>query len=324
MVFDGHSDIWTDVTLRSFNGERDIIRKHHLERLRAGQITGSILVMWIDPPYTSNPEKRMVEIEEAIKLELPYIQDDIVIAHNFADVERALAENKLYFFIGMEGLSGIGENIDLIDHYHEFGARHAGLTWNEQNALATGVAGDKDRGLTALGKQAVKRLNDKKMLVDVSHLNDKSFWDLIDVTDRPVIASHSNSRTLCNAPRNLTDDQIKKIGETGGLVGMNSFNLFVSKDRELQNVHTLAMHAAYVAELIGVDHVAIGMDYCEFLDDSALGSFSTQENPYIKGLEDASHTPNFLAELKNVGFNREEIEKISYKNYHRIIQEIMG
>lgn len=324
MVFDGHSDIWTDVTLRTLKGERDIIRKHHLERLRAGNIAGSILVMWIDPPYTSDPEKRMVEIAEAVKLELPYIEEDIVIAHNFADVERAIAENKLYFFIGMEGLSGIGENIDLIDHYHAFGARHAGLTWNEQNPLATGVGGDKSRGLTALGKEAVQRLNKLGMLVDVSHLNDKSFWDLIDVTDRPVIASHSNSRTLCDAPRNLTDDQIKKIGETGGLVGMNSFNLFVSKERAQQNVNTLAKHAAYVADLIGVDHVAIGMDYCEFLDDSSLGSFSTQETPYITGLEDASKTPNFLVELKNVGFSDAEIEKIAYKNYHKIIKEIMG
>lgn len=323
MFFDGHADIWTDVTLRTYKGERDIIRNHHLDRLKRGNIEGGIFVMWIDPPYTRDPEARLIQIADAVASELSSIEKDIVIVRRYDDIVRARHENKLYVLIGMEGLSGIGENIDLINHYHRFGARHAGLTWNEENPLATGVAGSKTRGLTSIGKKAVQRILDLGMLLDVSHLNDPSFWDVASIADRPFIASHSNARSLCNAPRNLTDDQIKEIGRFGGLVGINAFNLFVSKEQNEQTIHTLAKHAAYIADLIGSDHVALGLDFCEYLTGESLDSFSTQDTPSIAGLEDASQTPNLIEALASVGFSQEEIAKIAHENYHRLLKQIL-
>ena len=324
MIFDGHSDIWTDVAVKIGRGERDIIKKYHLERLRKGNISGMILVMWIDPPYTRDPLQRMREIEEAIKIESDYCKDDLVIVKSYNEMQKAISENKIYAFIGIEGLSGIGEDLSLIDYYYEFGSRHAGLTWNEENALATGVRGSSDRGLSKLGKEAVKIVNKKGMLLDVSHLNDKSFWDLVAVSSAPIIASHSNSRALCDVARNLTDDQIKEIGRLGGLIGLNALNEFVHKESEKQTVDQLAIHAAHIANLAGPEKVAIGMDYCEFLESDTLSSFSSQPDSYTRGLEDASKTPNILGALERVGFSKKEIEGIAYKNYHRLIKDIIG
>lgn len=323
MIFDGHSDIWTDVTIKTLNGEKDILRKYHLKKLKEGKISGSIFVIWIDPPFTDEPYKRSMQIVDSIKKELEYCKDSVVLAKSYKDIDKALKENKFYVFIGMEGLSSIGENLDLIDYYYDFGARHASLTWNEENALATGVKGSPDRGLTELGKKVVRKINQKNMILDVSHLNEKSFWDVANETDKPIIASHSNCKALCDVPRNLTDDQLRKIAELNGLVGINSFNQFVHKDIDKQNIEMLVKHVAHMADVMGIDHVGIGMDYCDFLDDSSMNSFSSQDTSHTKGLEDASKTYNILSVMEKTGFSKDEIEKVAHKNFHRIIKDIV-
>jgi membrane dipeptidase len=322
-IFDGHSDIWTDLIIKTEKGESDILRKYHLNKLREGQITGSIFAIWIDPPYTDDPYKRTIQIFDSIKNEMEHCRDSVLLAKSYGDIERALKDNKFYIFIGLEGLSSIGENLDILDFYYEFGARHASLTWNEENALATGVRGNPARGLSDLGKKAVKKLNDKNMILDVSHLNDKSFWDVMGTTDKPVIASHSNCRKLCDHPRNLTDRQLKAIAETNGLIGLNSFNEFVHKDIGKKNVKMLAKHAVYMADLIGVNHIGLGLDYLDFLDDRSTDSFRSQKKSFTGELEDASKTPNLIRELENEGFSKVEIEKITHGNFYRVIKDVI-
>ena len=167
----------------------------------------------------------------------------------------------------------------MIDEYYEYGARHASLTWNEENKLATGVRGDSNRGLTQIGKKAVKKMQDKGMIVDVSHLNDKSFFDVIDITSSPIIASHSNSRALCNSMRNLTDEQLKAIRDVNGVIGFNSYKGFIDENKEKQNINRGIDHIKYIADKIGIDHIGIGFDYNEYFED--------EDAPYIKGLENA-------------------------------------
>lgn len=145
MIFDGHSDIWADVTIRSLNGETDILKTHHLERLRRGGIEGSIFVIWIDPPNDGDPRQRNLQTMAAIETEMKD-NTDFVIVKSYDEMTAAREAGKFYIFIGIEGLSGIGEDVGLIDEFYQFGARHAMLTWNEQNALATGVQGDPGRG----------------------------------------------------------------------------------------------------------------------------------------------------------------------------------
>lgn len=323
MNFDAHSDIWTDVTQHHLKGERDIFRKYHYERLKKGQIEGGIFVIWNDPPYDKDPLKRTRQMMEAIACEEPDCADILKVSRSYSDMMNARSEGKMYAFIGLEGLKSIGEDLDLIDEFYQFGARHAGLTWNEENPLATGALGTPERGLTDVGRRAVRKIQDLGMILDVSHLNDASFRDLLDTATGPVVATHSNCRALCNRPRNLMDDQLKELARTGGVVGLNSFNEFVHMEEDKQTLENLVKHLVHMVEVMGIDHVGFGFDFSEFVEGDTLGSFSSQSTPFTIGLEDASYVPNVIEEMKRVGFHEDEIEKIAYKNWHRIIKEVI-
>lgn len=334
MVFDAHSDIWSDVTVRTLRGETDIFRKYHYERLKKGGIEGAVFVMWIDPPYDKEPAARLKQIMDAVKKEAACCQDILRIVHSYGDIQKAKEDGVFYVFIGCEGLSGIGEDIDRIDMLYEYGARHASLTWNEQNALATGIRGDADRGLTELGIKALHRIQELNMLVDVSHLNDKSFWDVMRHASGPVVATHSCSRELCPAPRNLTDEMIKELVATGGMIGINSYPEFIAEKKEERTVNMLARHIEHIVDIAGIDRIGFGFDFCEFLEGEASSSCSLKEDAgsqiktdnsesasTLKGLRDASEVPALIDILRKIGFTDDDIRKVSYCNWHRMIRE---
>ena len=323
-VFDAHSDIWTDVTLKISKGENNIVNKYHIERLKKGNVEGSIFVIWIDPPYDKmSPYDRLMEIKSAVEKEIS-ITKDFIIVKNYSEIEQARNKGIFYVLIGIEGLSPIGSDLSLIDLYYNIGARHVMLTWNEQNDLATGVMGDKDRGLTELGKKALKIILEKKMILDVSHLNEKSFWDVANSVDIPIIASHSNAKKLCDVPRNLSDEQILKIGELNGVIGINAFNSFIHNDPDKQDLDHLVKHISYIADKIGAEHVGFGFDFFEFLPNDSVSSFSHNDTPSTKGFEDCSYIPILIEKLEKAGFNKDELEKICFSNFHRIIKEIIN
>ncbi|MGM9532284.1 dipeptidase [Intestinibacter sp.] len=327
MVFDCHSDLFTDVTVKMLKGEKNIIKNHHLKNLQKGGLIGGIYVIWIDPPYDKCPEDRAKQIVTALTEEIKNNTDIINQVKDFSDFEKGFKENKLNVLVGMEGLSHIGEDVDKLHYYHDVvGARHAMLTWNEQNALATGVGGDPSRGLTEAGKRAVKKLEELKMIVDVSHANEKSFWDIMDVATTPIMASHSNAKHFSSHRRTLTDDQIKAIAQTGGIIGMNGYKEFVDdKNPEEADVKRLVDHIDYIANLVGVEHIGCGFDYSGFIDPDCLAAFSTDTtNPNVIGLKEFEDTPNLITELQNRGYSKDDIEAIAYKNAFRVIKQVIG
>lgn len=323
MVFDGHSDIFTDVLQRRLQGETDVLRKHHLPRLRKGQIEGGCFVLWVDPPYTADYAKRTEQLLWAIREEMAECQEAVLV-HNTAEIQKAKEEGKFYILLGAEGLASIGDDTDKLDQLYDFGLRHAMLTWNEENVLGTGVQGTPTRGLTQAGKKMVRCLEERKMIVDVSHLNERSFWDVMATASSPILASHSNAKALSDAARNLTDDQLKEIAKTGGLVGLNSFNLFVSQSIQEQTIDRFVDHASYIADKIGVEHMGFGFDFFEFLSTDSMKSYSDQDTSYTVGLEDCSKVPVLLEKMRSAGFTEEELEMISWKNWNHLIQKVIG
>ena len=304
-------------------GETQVLKNHHLPRLRKGNIEGGCFVLWIDPPYDADPAKRLGELMHCIKDEMAECEEAVVVK-NLKEIEEARKAGKFYILPGLEGLSGIGTDLDKIDELYDFGCRHAMLSWNEQNDLSTGTKGDPNRGLTELGKKAVRKLHDKHMLVDVSHTNERTFWDMAKVGGGPLMASHSNARALADVVRNLTDCQLLEIRDTNGIVGLNSFNMLVDKDVKEQTVDGLIRHADYIANKIGVEHLAFGFDFCEFLDDEAAGSFCDQENTFTVGLEDCTHVPAMVEKMKKAGFSDKELEMICRGNWMNLIQRVIG
>lgn len=322
MIFDAHGDIWTDVTVKRQKGKIDVFKNYHLEKYKKGQVNAGIFVIWIDPPNDSNPRKRALEIIEHMSVEITTNEDLFHIVRKYDDIEETIKTNKMPILIGLEGLSYIGKNVNLLNALYLFGARHAMLTWNEQNELATGVKGNPDRGLTSYGIEAVKRLEELGMIVDVSHANEKTFWEICELTTKPFIASHSNCKALCNAPRNLTDRQLKAISEKGGVVGLNAFSDFVSDKVEDRDIDHLANHVDHMVEIMGIDHVGLGFDFDDYLEGDTLSAFAEGDAKTI-GFEDITHVPKLIGILEKKGYSKEDIEKIKYKNFFRIIKEIL-
>lgn len=323
MIFDAHADIWTDVNLKRSEGKKDVFKNYHLDKFKKGDIKGGIFVIWIDPPHDKDPRKRTLEVVENMSVEIMENQDIIHIVKEYDDIQSALSEDKLAVLIGLEGLASIGENVDLLNALYMFGARHASLTWNEENELATGNSGNPERGLTKYGVEAVKKLEQLGMIVDVSHANEKTFWDIEKTATKPFIASHSNCKALCDVPRNLTDEQLKAVAKSGGVVGLNAFKDFVHPEIAKQDIHHLADHIDHMVNIMGIDHVGFGFDFCDYLDDDTAGSFASDGGVTTAGFEDASKAQEMIKILNQRGYSKEDIEKISYKNFLRVIKEVL-
>lgn len=319
MVFDGHSDLLYDVTRRRLEGETRVLERRHLERLREGGVEGLALAFWYgtgqgqtfwkDVPGAETAEARlriMTECAQAEFAECPWLS----VVRTAEEAEAARDSGKLYAFLSVEGLSAIGEDLTGIEELAALGVRLGTLTWNEENALASGAAQDSRKGLTPLGRAALRKLEDCGIFPDVSHLNDGGFRDVLRLADGPVIASHSNCRALCDVPRNLTDEQLRAIRDTGGVVGLNSHHAFVHPAPERQTLEALAIHAAHMSDVMGVEYVACGFDFCHYMGPG---------NDSVIGLEDCRKIPGFLACLEALGMNSTERELIARGNFLRLL-----
>ncbi len=323
MIFDGHSDILADVEIKRLLGEKQIIKNYHIDRLRKGGIEGGCFVIFIEQTNEIEPIKSLEQFLKHTKDEMLECEDAVIV-RNMGDIESAKKAGKFYILLGTEGLKEIGEDLEQINMLHDFGVRHAMLTWNEQNALATGVQGDSTRGVTECGKKAIKLIQDKKMILDVSHLNERSFWDVMNLTNGPILASHSNAKALADVTRNLTDQQLLAIRDTKGLVGLNAYNQHVANEVANQNIDSFVKQAVYIADKIGVEHLGFGFDFFEFLPPDPSSINNNEEITFTFGLEDCSKVPNVIVKMKEVGFTDKELEMVSRGNWFNLIRRVLG
>ncbi|HHV42771.1 MAG TPA: membrane dipeptidase [Clostridiaceae bacterium] len=322
MLLDLHGDIWTDVTVKRLEGMKSVIKTRHLEKFRKGGLSGGVFIVWSDPPHDKRSRDRMIESLGAMSAELWENKDIIQVVTEPDHFLEAVAADKLGVMLGIEGLSSIGTDVEMIYAFERMGFRLAMLTWNETNDLSTGPQGDPDRGLTDYGREAVRIMNELKMIVDVAHTNEKSFWDIIETSSAPVIASHSNVRELCDVPRNLWNDQIDAIRQKEGMVGINVFNEFVSKDKSEHTLERLVDHIDYLVERMGVDYVGFGFDFDDYLNLDTLASFSSSPDHGLEGLQNIGDAPNLLAELERRGYSSVDIKKLSGENFINFYRRI--
>lgn len=321
-IFDAHSDILTDVTIKRLNGESNIFRRYHADRLRKGNVKGLILTIWVDPPHTDNPTRRVLDMLGATFEELEDMKEFAGIVYKAGDLDEIQNSGRIPIVLGMEGLSGLGGNAALINILYKLGIRHASLTWNEENEFATGVSSSNtDRGITESGIRVLKTMESLGMIIDVSHANERTFWDIYEHTEKPFIASHSNAYRLCSVPRNLKDDQIKAIAQRGGVIGINAWPDFI--DKEKPSLESLVNHIDYIAELVGIEHIVFGFDFCDFLNGSTTASFREGETTAARDIEDASKIPKLIRLLEKRGYKTQDIEKMAYKNMENIIKKLL-
>jgi len=189
------------------------------------------------------------------------------------------------------------------------GVRALGLTWNHPNQLAVGVGqGVKGEGLSEFGKRVVREMNRLHMVVDLAHINEQGFNDAINMSDVPVIVSHANTRALHDHPRNLSDEQLRVLSSNGGVVGLTFYPDFIAPaDATLDK---LVDHFIHAAEVAGVDHIGLGSDFDGI--DKVIG-----------GLEDVTGLPRLVEALCKRGFSVEEVDKITSKNFIRVLKDIL-
>ena len=334
-VFDGHNDA---LTREDHEGLASGRPDGHLDipKMRVGGIRGAIFAVFSPSPgERSDPVHRsdgVIEFELAPALAHPDAAADasaaaarllalerdghVRVARGIADLDAAHddAAGPPAAVLHLEGAEAIDPSLEALDLWHAAGLRSLGPVWSRPNAFAHGVrfispsSPDTGPGLTDAGRRLIRRCSELGIMVDLSHLNEAGFWDVAEMAPGPLVASHSAAHALCQASRNLTDRQLDAIGASGGLVGIVFACPFLRPDCRDDTdtpIELIARHARYVADRIGVEHVALGSDFDGATIPAAVG--------------DASGMQKVLSALVDAGFGSAEVAAIGWDNWRRVL-----
>lgn len=326
-VVDTHLDLAGEIYNRNLAGEKEVIKNRFLENFKKGGFNVVVSSLYIDDLFL--PEmalKTALGQIRALMEDVESCNKEVILIKNKDDLNKALKEDKVGILLSFEGLEPIGNDIGLLRIFHELGVRAGGLVWSRRNYVADGcsfspVEEGLRGGLTRFGVQVVRRMEELNMLIDVSHLNDEGFWDVVKFTTKPFIASHSNARNLHGRMRNLTDEQIKAIAERGGVIGINAYKTIAGVIEGDNPIKKLADHIEYMVELVGPSHVGYGFDLCSSYYESELKfSYEPHNNDCLR-----SHAEAVLLteELLRRGMSKEDAKLVIGGNFLRIFNDML-
>lgn len=302
-IIDTHCDTATEMCKRGVGLYNNQL---HLDFAKFdGAKRTQFFAVFNDPEHWDNAKEYAFGIIRKLKSEIEKSKGKIVLCQSYEDYRNAAG--KMRCFLSMEGGKPIESAADL-DEFYRAGVRMLSLVWNKTNQLAAG-AGETDsrKGLTVLGREIVLEANRLGIIIDLSHASDKTFWDIAEISKKPLFASHSNSRAITPHKRNLTDEQVRAIIKTGGYIGLNFYPPFLST-RKTAAIDDILRHTEHFLELGAADNLGIGADF-DGVDFLPAG---------INGAEDTEKV--FDAMLRR-GYSEELVRKISYTNMERILQE---
>lgn len=359
IVIDTHNDfISTGIEKgKSFDQNLKGITHSDLKRMKEGGIDVQVFSIFCDENYGKGTAYAFANREiDTLYATVARNPNRMMIVRNSKDLQTAVSTDKLGAMMGVEGGHMIEDEISNLEKLHARGARYMTLTWNNSTSWASSAADERAKkdlghpyGLNALGEQIVKRMNELGMIVDISHVGEKTFYDAIRISTKPVIASHSCTYALCPVPRNLTDEQIKAVGKNGGVIQLNFYSGFVdSSFRDKNNAFirkhqqekdsllksnpsdfyaNLYLHEKYKDEIDGVrpsltllidhlDHIVklIGVNHI------GLGSDFDGINSSPRELNDVTNMPLITEELMKRGYSKKDIFKILGGNFIRVLK----
>jgi membrane dipeptidase len=268
-------------------------------RLHKGQVKVQCFAIFIEPDIPSDQkfQEALVQIDYFYKEVLGKNQD-IIHIKEWSDFEK-INIGQIGAMLTLEGVDAIGNDLTKLNILYQLGVRSVGLTWNNANLAADGAGEPRGGGLTLFGKEIVQFNNEHQLLTDISHLSDKGIWEVIELAKFPI-ASHSNSRKLCNTLRNLTDEQAAAMFKRNAMVHVVYYPPFVKEAGEVK-IADLIKHIDHFCSLGGVRHIGLGSDF------DGIGTF-------ISDLEDASKTQNLINELLK-HFKEDEVRGFAYQNF---------
>jgi membrane dipeptidase len=265
VMADCHNDLLMAVRHLRERGHADPFGDFWLSQLREGGVVLQVLPVCTEQQFAGEAALRrcLLMIEEAYHLAEVH-SSDVSVVHTGGELTTTIEQGRIALVLAIEGAEPVGHDLAILDTLHRAGVRMSSMTWNRRTLMADGV-GEHDTGgrLTGLGVDAVREMERRGMVLDISHLSEAGFWHVVDVADKPFVASLSSCRALQDHPRNLTDDQIRAVAASGGFVAINAFGPFLSP---APDAHSYVDHVAYASQLVGADHVALGPD---FIDDVA-------------------------------------------------------
>ncbi|MCG3879441.1 dipeptidase [Psychrobacter sp. Ps6] len=342
IIFDGHNDLLTRLWLSSADDPvHDFIYgtlPGHLDLARCRQAgwMGGLFSIFL-PPYAyvknnhpnklanpSNSDFTAQEIVDICCAQLALAQQlqarsngQIQICTSVAQIKACQQNQQLAIVLHLEGAEFLAIEPDLLNVFYEAGLRSIGPLWNRKSLFGDGLnasfphSPDTGSGLTREGKDLILACRDKHMLIDVSHMNERAFWDTLEIADQPIVATHSNAHALCPQARNLTDRQLAAIKQSGGLVGVNFDVAFLRADgqRDTQtSLDVIVDHLAYLIDHLGEDHVGFGSDFdgCLLPDE----------------LSDISQISKLIERMQQRHFSDALIEKVTSKNWFKVLGEI--
>ena len=316
-----HVDTLLDVVgkSRSLGARSD---KGHVDipRMIEGKVNVIVFAAWCSPsPHFETeyqnriehtPLKRAMQLFDAFYLELEKNKDTLALATKYSDIVNINKSGKIAAMLSIEGGEALEGKLEALRFFYRLGLRSMCLTWNPRNEIADGVGELRTNSiLTNFGVNVVKEMNKLGVVIDLSHITEAAFFDVLDLSTQPVILSHSNAYSVCDHVRNATDRQIKTLADKGGVIGINFAPSFLSKGQA--DVETVLDHIDYITRLVGMDYVGIGTDF-DGIDHVPIG------------LGDVSKLPNITQGLIKRGYSVEDIGKILGENFLRVFKKVIG
>jgi len=330
VIVDAHLDLAYELYKQRFAGKKKVIETQYLEDFKKGSINVIVSSIYVDNEYLPESALRQAVGQiGALYAELEESPNIIRLCRTYNDIEETLGQGKIAILLSFEGVEPLGNDLELLRVFYELGVRVVGLCWSRRNCAADGsfyteVEAGQKSGLTNFGFRLVREAENLGMLIDVSHLNDEGFQDVIKISQNPLIASHSNCRVLHGTMRNLSDEQIKSIAAKNGVIGVNSVSALIADCNEQATVEYLVDHIDHIVKLVGVEHVGLGFDFCErILPPQTVIEVNGAKMEQFDVIQEYSGIHVLTNALLNRGYSEEDIELIYGKNFMRAFRKIL-
>ncbi len=256
---DGHCDT---ITTTMKKGENLFENSCHIDLKRLSEFDSPVQVfsVWLEKNQLGKAYQNCMEAINFFRSEVEKNKRLIGIVDKYSDIEKNIFDKKISGIIGVEGCEVFEGKIENVYKFIDAGAKIFTLTWNYENELGFGAVTGSENGLKPFGKEVVKILNAENKIIDVSHLNEAGFWDICKISDKPFIASHSNSKAICNNVRNLSDEQIKEISQRKGIIGINLYPPFLTTNFNA-DLDIIVKHIEHIMKIGGEDILGLGCDF---------------------------------------------------------------
>ncbi len=316
ILVDLHNDILEKMLEDTDYHLADLHNYNHTDipRMKLGGVDLQFFAVWVSPTRYEgnyfNTAKTMLDIFDT---EMGLNSADIAQAKTASEVRAIIAERKIAAVIGVEGGHTIENKIENLISLYERGMRYLTITWNNSTDWAISAKDSRSRtvGLSDFGKKVIRKMDSLGVIIDVSHTGIKTIEDILAITKNPIVATHSGARALRDHYRNLYDDQIIAIANTGGVIGVVFYPPYLSPNG-YANISTVINHIDYIANLVGVDYVALGSDF------DGIGTNT------VHGLENIAKYPDLTQKLLLRGYSREDVKKILEGNFLRVFEDVCG